>query len=129
MERPNGGGRVHQGPGPDLTAAIGQSRIDEATRFVDALWADSHAWACLAVRDGGRWSEHFYRWPAERDDLLTTAMEASATADVYVAPALRSRQRRTKDTAVPGAWAWADVDLIGDDARDRLGLLGAMVVA
>jgi hypothetical protein len=131
--RPDGRGRVHSGPGPDLnTATNGRASIDDdgqAGRFVDALWSDGLGWACVATLAEGRWREHFYRWPAERDDLLAQAMKSAEGADVYVAPALRSQRRRTKNTAIPGPWAWADVDLISDDARDRLALLGAMTVA
>jgi hypothetical protein len=129
MERPNGEGRVHHGPGPDLnTATNGTTSIDDqAGRFLDAIWADGLGWACLATLDGGRWAESFYRWPAERDDLLAHAAKAAERADVYVAPALRSERRRRKATAIPGPWA--DLDTATDDARDRLGLLGAMVVA
>jgi hypothetical protein len=129
--RPDGRGRVHSEPGPDLnTATNGTTSIDDqASRFLDALWADGLGWACVATLAEDRWREHFWRWPAERDDLLAHALKAAERADVYVAPALRSRPRRIKDTAIPGAWAWADVDVIGDDARDRLALLGAMTVA
>jgi hypothetical protein len=102
---------------------------DQAARFLDALWADGLGWACLATLDGGHWSESYFRWPAERDGLLDRAMKAADAADVYVAPALRGWRRRTKDTAIPGGWAWADLDLASDDARARLTLLGAMVVA
>jgi RepB DNA-primase from phage plasmid len=100
-----------------------------AGQFVDALWGDGLGWASVATLDGSVWREDFYRWPAERDDLPAYAMKAAATADVYVAPALRSQRRRTKVTAIPGPWAWADVDTASDEARDHLGLLGAMVVA
>jgi hypothetical protein len=104
---PDGRGRVHHEPGPDLNTAtngIGTTSIDDqASQFVDALWSDGLGWACVATLDGGRWREWFWRWPAERDDLLDRAMKAAERADVYVAPALRSQRRRTK--ARPGmAW-------------------------
>jgi hypothetical protein len=132
MRRPDGRGRVHSEPGPDLnTATNGSASIDDngqASRFVDALWSDGLGWACVAMLAEGRWREHFYRWPAERDDLLAQAMEAASQADVYMAPALRSQRRRTKDTAIPGRWAWADVDVAPEETVDRLALLGAMLV-
>jgi hypothetical protein len=136
--RPDGRGRVHSEPGPDQNTAPTALQAystapaadpDQAARFVDALWSDDLGWACLATLAEGRWREHFYRWPAERDDLLSHALRAAERADVYVAPALRSQRRRTKDTAIPGPWAWADVDVVGDAARVRLVLLGPMVVA
>lgn len=131
MHPPDGGGRVHQEPGPDLnTATNGATRIDDqASRFVDALWSDGQGWACVAILDGGRWREWFWRWPGERDDLLAHAAKTAERADVYLAPALRSRRSRRKDTAIPGAWAWADVDVASEETMDRLALLGAMVVA
>lgn len=136
--RPDGRGRVHSEPGPDQntapTALPAYSTApgvdpDQAARFVDALWTDGLGWACVATLDGGRWSERSWRWPAERDDLLAQAMKAARAADVYIAPALRSQRRRAKATAIPGPWAWADLDVATDEARDRLALLGAMVVA
>jgi hypothetical protein len=96
---------------------------------VDALWGEGLGWACLATLDAGRWAESYWRWPAERDDLLDAAMKAAATADVYVAPALRSQRRRTKATAIPGPWLWADLDVAPEETVDRLALLGAMTVA
>jgi hypothetical protein len=128
--RPDGRGRTRQESGPDQnTARNGTTSIDEAARFADALWSDGLGWACLATLDGGRWSERFWRWPAERDDLLVQAMKAADKADVYMTPALRSQRRRTKATAIPGPWAWADLDVATDEAGDRLALLGAMLVA
>ncbi|MFL6227087.1 MAG: hypothetical protein ACJ75K_30860 [Actinomycetes bacterium] len=108
MAPPDGRGRVHQEPGPALNTAInGTTSIDDqASRFVDAFWSDGLGWACVATLDGGgRWSELFWRWPAERDDLLARALKAAARADVYIAPALRSERRRRKATAIPGTWA------------------------
>jgi hypothetical protein len=106
MGPPDERGRVHQEPSPDLnTATNGETRIDEAARFLDALWADGLGWACTAT------------------------LKAAVRADVYVAVALRSERRRRKTTAIPGPWAWADLDVASDEALDRLALLGAMVVA
>jgi hypothetical protein len=133
MEHPppdDGRGRVHQEPGPDLTATNGTSSIDDqASRFVDALWGEGLGWACLVTLDAGRWAESYWRWPVERDDLLAHAAKAASGADVYVAPALRSQRRRTKTTAIPGTWAWADLDVVSEESMNRLALLGAMVVA
>jgi hypothetical protein len=132
MPPDDGGGRVHQGPGPVQNTArngAATSIDDQATRFLDALWGDGLGWACLATLGEGRWREHFWRWPVERDNLLAQAMKAAEDADVYLTPALRSRTRRTKDTAIPGSWAWADLDVATDEARNRLVLLGAMTVA
>jgi hypothetical protein len=129
---PDGRGRVHSEPGPDQnTARNGTTSIDDQpSRFLDALWGDGQGWGCVAALDGDRrWSETFWRWPAEHDDLLAHAAKAAATADVYVAPALRSQRRRTKATAIPGGWLWADLDVGTDEAADRLALLGAMLVA
>jgi hypothetical protein len=63
------------------------------------------------------------------DDLLAHALKAAGTADVYVAPALRPERRRRKATAIPGTWAWADLDVVPEETVDRLALLGAMTVA
>jgi hypothetical protein len=103
--------------------------LDQANRFLDAVWADGLGWACLATLDSAQWSESFWRWPAERDDLLAHALKAAEKHDIYIAPALRSERRRRKATAIPGLWAWADLDVASDEARDRLALLGAMTVA
>lgn len=106
-----------------------EETIDQAARFVDALWSEGLGWACLATLDAGRWAESYWRWPAERDDLLAHAAKAASGADVYVTPALRSQRRRTKATAIPGPWLWADLDVAPEETVDRLALLGAMTVA
>jgi hypothetical protein len=59
----------------------------------------------------GRWQEgKCWRWPDDAEAFLDWAVAASATADVYVAPMLRLRPKRAKETGKEARYAWADVD-------------------
>ena len=77
------------------------------------MWGDREGLACLAIGFGPHYDTNgkykhrnfvpgFHRWPDQAETLLDRAMEYAPTADVYVAPLLRSSFARTKDTALPG---------------------------
>ena len=58
------------------------------------------------------WSEHGYRWPQERDRLLTDVAReaASGNVDVYVCPALRETPHRRKGNAAHHDLLFVDRD-------------------
>jgi hypothetical protein len=127
---PDGRGRGPPGtrPPPDHRDQRTPIVDDQASRFVDALWGDGLGWACLATLDGGQWQEHFYRWPARRRPPRPRP-EGRRHGRCLCGPALRPERRRRKATAIPGTWAWADLDVVPEETVDRLALLGAMTVA
>src|SRR5438067_8879878 len=98
-------------------------RPEQGAWFVDQLWSERSAGfaACAIGRepyydDHGkfghrRWEEKQYRWPADRDRLLGDAgAVAEQGGDAYVCPLLMSVARRKQEHALPGRFAWADID-------------------
>ena len=98
-------------------------RPEQGERFVDQLWSEqSEGFAACAFGrepyydDHGkfshrRWEEKQYRWPGERSRLLTDALGiATHGGDSYVCPLLMSEPRRRQEHALPGRFAWADID-------------------
>jgi hypothetical protein len=107
--------------GADVTPAP----IDQAAEYCWRLWSDLEGFACLCqgvdpyVDPAGKYKHRdfrpeFFRWPKERVRLYKRAIaladSKSPPVDVYVAPALRDRPRRTAETALPARFLWADVD-------------------
>src|SRR4029453_10151740 len=91
-------------------------RAAAAALWMARLWGDrdGHACLCLGVDghlgQGGhyafrRFTQCFYRWPADRHRLLAQAMAAADQADVYVGVLLRSRPSRRAGTAEAGRGA------------------------
>lgn len=90
-----------------------------AATYVDLIFGGSDGWVAIGIglkpfyKDTGKyahekWIEKKYRWPAERDKMLSECL--SAGGDVYIVPAIRATKARTKNTAGPAHWAWADYD-------------------
>jgi len=110
-------------PVADLTVAgdPASARAAAAALWMTRVWGDQQGYACLCLGAGGhlnpggsyrfaRFIQQFYRWPADRLQLLARAMAAAADADVYVGVLLGGRASRRAGTALPGRIAWADVD-------------------
>lgn len=107
-------------------------RPDQAGWFVDRLWPDqSGLAACAFGREPyydehgkfshRRWDEEQYRWPGDRDRLLTKALAvAEHGGDAYVCPLLMSTARRRREHAQPGRFSWVDIDSEIDDQKAKL---------
>lgn len=60
---------------------------------------------------GGRWKEHFFRWPVTISDLETFFEEyPSAGYHLYFCPHGFSQRKRLKEFATPTTFLWADLD-------------------
>lgn len=110
---------------------IGQVERDQAAAHLDSLWDGAGGTAYLATKDQktGRWDQLFYRWPADREQLLTAALAQAPTLDVYVGALLHTERNGKEASAVPGLSLWAEVD--GADLWDvarKVRQLGAKVV-
>ncbi len=121
---------------PASASTSGGSQRDEAQRWVDRLWEQRPGRAVLGLGNGGFYKgaaytftdfeQRSYRWPDDREQLLDEALTAAPTLDVYASVLLHrpGTGGRKKDTAGPGAVAWADVD--GDWTPERQVALDAL---
>lgn len=75
-----------------------------------------------------RWEQRDYDWPRQCHLVLNEALDKSVTTDVYVSVLLHraGTSGRIKDTVLPGALAWADVD--GEWTAQRQQALDALGV-
>lgn len=112
---------------------------EQAALWCSRLWEDRPGRAVVGYGHDGRYKpsgsyeftrfeQRSYAWPDDRERLLTEALAAADTVDVYVAVLLRTADSRgrTKDTAAPGAVAWVDVD--GKWTSERQSALDALGV-
>lgn len=116
-----------------------EARRASAAVFLDQLFGEAEGWAVLAYArkpyydENGKFShkdwrdKNFYAWPKQRDLLLDKAL-AAVDADVFIVPALRTTQSRSKGTAAPALWAWADIDRPWDDELEDLTSLPGFAV-
>jgi len=106
---------------------------EQAERWCSALWGDRQGWALTAVggspqMSSGRFRhtrlDHLaYRWPDDRDRLLSELLPQADSCDVYVAPLLRSAPNRRNADSEPldGQHAWLDADEWDEDRERVLG--------
>ena len=88
---------------------------EEARDYFTYLWGGQLGWACLCT--GSPWRERYLRWPADVEQIVTSAVAQAERHDVYVAVALRSERSRKAATAQSGQVLWADVDDVGHLGR------------
>ena len=83
-------------------------------------WRDRTGYAFLSTRnpqlpkeDPLYWVDHSFRWPAERNKLHSFVRQARREQlDLYWAPALFNKPRRSATTAQPVDLLWADLDAV-----------------
>lgn len=102
-----------------------------ARRYCDLVWQQRPGWVVAGIGAKGHFSgtsykyvgfrERPYRWPDERNTLVSELLTQSVSSDVFVTVMLRSRpsRKRGTGTALPGQFAWLDADP-WDDERNRL---------
>jgi putative DNA primase/helicase len=117
-----------------------------ASRFLSAIWGEREGWVCLGwvndrlAKEAGRRATIpavFYRWPESRDKIVTAAARQTEQGyDVYFCPSFMTPDQDEPDGqlhrmlkyALPGDWAWVDVDKPSPGVANRLAELGAVVI-
>lgn len=95
----------------------------QGEQFIDLLFAQNKGIAAVAAKNGagGAWAEQTFRWPEDRELLLSWA-HANKGGDVFICPALRKSQDRMKNDGAHLQWMWADVDF-QDVPEDKVSLV------
>jgi hypothetical protein len=110
--------------------------IIDTSKFLDQLLGTEKGWVSTAFKRGERvWKERTFEWPAQKAKLLKWAEVNSPQGDVFICPAVRIRDRRTKGDGKGLMWLWADVDFEKiptnkhGTIQDRIKKLGTLVVS
>lgn len=56
------------------------------------------------------WKQHFFSWPSQRSDLLKFTLLNRARKDIYIAPAMFSKQEATKENVIGASVVWVELD-------------------
>lgn len=84
---------------------------EQASEYLGKLFGDAEGHVAVAVKGTDEsWEERTFAWPDDRSRLLAWARDHTATANVFVCPALRSKGSRAKGDGKAMRWLWADVD-------------------
>jgi len=101
---------------------VDRSDPDAVAGWLDALFGGQQGYVYAPVGVGGffkdngkydheKWEGgHFFRWPAQRAQVIAHVCRRSASDDVYVAPRLRTGRTASMGSALDGCWLFADLD-------------------
>lgn len=87
--------------------------VVEITEFVDSLFGEEKGYAYAPTKDvdnNDYWQPYFFKWPEQREALLTHMLSSTKTRDCYLAPSLFKTH-----SAKPNAWkgsryVWTEFD-------------------
>jgi hypothetical protein len=84
----------------------------ELDRFLDTVITTPEGWFCLAIgKSGGvNWFERWYRWPAQRDEILAAVATHRGEHNIYFSAHLFSMASSQKANVLPTRTIQADLD-------------------
>lgn len=85
--------------------------------FLKTVVTTEEGWFCLALmrKDASAWSDQWYKWPTDIDEIVTQAHSNAEEYNVYFSSYLFRAQRRTKENVLPSKTIQVDLD--GADTR------------
>lgn len=82
--------------------------------FCDFLYESQNGYAYLPTKneEGSSevWSPYFFKWPAQKDQLVRHVLTMSKVKDVYIAPSLFSKPSALIENVIGTHVLWADFD-------------------
>lgn len=86
--------------------------MDDLKTFLETVITCREGWLCLALmrKDASAWSESWYKWPDDKDEIIVQALANADEYNVNFSSYLFSAQRRTKENALPTRTIQADLD-------------------
>lgn len=89
--------------------------LEELGQFFDMMYGDRTGFAYSPTKvyqeDGrGAFSQHFFQWPTQREDLVAHCLDKMGTLEVYYSPALFSREGAEKEDFLGSNYVWCDFD-------------------
>lgn len=85
---------------------------DEIAAFLQVIFEHDEGIVCLSTKgpNTGPWRDHFFSWPADRDDIARFAAQKGVEEDVYFCPNILGSKRCRKSNVIGCSSIWADVD-------------------
>lgn len=89
--------------------------LEELGQFFDMMYGDQVGYAYSPTKvyqeDGkGKFTRHWFAWPAQREELVAHCLEKMGTLEVYYSPALFSREGAEKEDFLGSYFVWTDFD-------------------
>jgi hypothetical protein len=82
--------------------------------------AQGYAYTATKDPDSASFHQYFYKWPQERDGLVSHCLAFSETQEVYYSPGLFRKPEATKDAFLGTYYVWCEFD--GNAPDDLSGL-------
>lgn len=99
---------------PRLTAV---EDINDLQRFLNVLYGETAGYVYSPVLDRakdskaeGYFTQHFFKWPDQRVDLIKHIITQSRSLDVYVAPALFEKENSRREFVKGSHVVWCEFD-------------------
>jgi len=98
------------------------SVVAELETYLDILYGglEGYVYSPVLNRLDNRWVQKFFRWPKQREELISWITFVSVQFDVYIAPALFREKSARKDSALGAQVVWLEFD--GQEQVDLTGL-------
>src|SRR5574339_388966 len=84
----------------------------EIGNFLDSLYEGQKGFVYTPVKqvDTGYWQTYFFKWPAQRMDIITHMLRQSELGDVYVSPSLFKAPSDKKQAWKGSNYVWIEFD-------------------
>lgn len=80
------------------------------TDFLKTVVSTDAGYFCLALGNGSTWIEQWYEWPADINNIVSTANKAKDNSNVYFSSYLFKAPQSTKENVLPSRTIQADLD-------------------
>lgn len=95
-----------------MSSVVNINPTGEVTDFLDYLYGNQEGYVYSPTKDSdtGAFSQHFFKWPEQRKDLVTHILTSTQDSEVYTAPAIFSRPSISKDSFATTRVLWTEFD-------------------
>jgi hypothetical protein len=81
--------------------------------FFEYIFGDKNGYVCISTavpEVKSSWKDHFFRWPAQRKDVVNFIQEVQNNKNVWFGVNLLDKAKRLKENCLPTNLVWADLD-------------------
>jgi KaiC/GvpD/RAD55 family RecA-like ATPase len=95
---------------------VGNKETEPLNAFLDHIYGEQEGYSYSPTKDPNNedqvssWTQHFFSWPDERDQLLSHILTESTDNNVYISPALFKTRNATKAEFASSNCVWAEFD-------------------
>jgi hypothetical protein len=91
---------------------VDSNAFEQVVAFLDRVVTTPEGFFCLSLMqpDGKAWTDQYFIWPRDRENIAKFALEKADKYNVYFSSYLYKTQKRTKDNVLPSRTIQADLD-------------------